>query len=365
MSKDLWHYHRTALAKQVLGMFETGMSNALVFFAPRRMGKTEFLRKDVQPLAEKRGWRTFYFSFLDTGINAKIEFTQAIADFSENKVSAAKVRGVLSRIRKMSGAAAGVNVGIELDPKKHVKNDVKRIIASLGAHGKVLLLLDEVQMLAQSKKNDQFIAGLRTALDVNKDSVKAIFTGSSRDGLRRMFSEKTAPFFHFGQNLPFPELGKEFTDHLASIFQKATQRKLDLDVLWEVFLEMEKVPQLVRSLVERLALNPNMPIKQAKTELLADILNDRAFEQMWDNCSPLEQFVLQELANDAVAIFSEKTRNEFSKKLEIPELSVPKMQSAMRSLSRKLLIGRSPVRGQYFIDDPNFKSWIQKMANTQ
>ena len=247
-----------------------------------------------------------------------------------------------------------------------MKNDVKRIIASLGAHGKVLLLLDEVQMLAQSKKNDQFIAGLRTALDVNKDSVKAIFTGSSRDGLRRMFSEKTAPFFHFRQNLPFPEFRKRIYRSFGHYFSKGNPSvKLDLDVLWEVFLEMEKVPQLVRSLVERLALNPNMPIKQAKTELLADILNDRAFEQMWDNCSPLEQFVLQELANDAVAIFSEKTRSEFSKKLEIPELSVPKMQSAMRSLSRKLLIGRSPVRGQYFIDDPNFKSWIQKMGNTQ
>src|SRR5205807_680234 len=136
----------------------------------------------------------------------------------------------------------------------------------------------------------------------------------------------------FGQNLPFPELGKAFTDHLANIFQKATKRKLDLDVLWDVFLEMEKVPQLVRSLVERLALNPNMPINEAKTELLADILNDRAFEQMWDNCSSLEQFVLLEIANDAAAIFSEKTRSEFSKKFEIPELSVAKIQSAIRSL---------------------------------
>ena len=126
---------------------------------------------------------------------------------------------------------------------------------------------------------------------------------------------------------------------------------------------MEKVPQLARSLVERLALNPNMSIKEAKTELLADILNDRAFEQIWDNCSPLEQFVLLEIANDTVGIFSEKTRKEFSKKLEIPELSVVKMQSATRSLSRKLLIGRSPLRGHYFIDDPNFKNWIQKIRH--
>lgn len=28
------------------------------------MGKTEFLRKDITPLAEAAGWRVFYFSFL-------------------------------------------------------------------------------------------------------------------------------------------------------------------------------------------------------------------------------------------------------------------------------------------------------------
>ncbi len=358
MSKDIWHYHRKALAQQVLGMFESGMSNALVFFAPRRMGKTEFLRKDIQPLAEKRGWRTFYFSFLDTGIKAKSEFTQAIADFAENNRS--QVKGVLSRIKKITGGAAGFKAGIELGPKKKVKMEPKKIIGALAKQGKILFLMDEVQTLAQNKKNDEFIAGLRTALDMHKDNVKTIFTGSSRDGLRRMFSESTAPFFHFGQNLPFPELGREFTDHLGNIFQKATQRTLDLDVLWEVFLEMEKVPQLARSLVERLALNPNMAIKEAKTELLSDILNDRAFEQMWENCSLVEQLILIEIAEDGGEIFSEKTRNKFSKKLGMTELPVAKIQSATRTLARKLLIGRSPLRGHYFIDDPNFKSWIQK-----
>ena len=58
---------RTELAKQILGMFETGLASSLTFFAPRRMGKTEFLRKDITPLAEQFGWHIFYFSFLDAG----------------------------------------------------------------------------------------------------------------------------------------------------------------------------------------------------------------------------------------------------------------------------------------------------------
>lgn len=360
MTKDLWHFPRSALAKQVLGMFESGMSNALIFFAPRRMGKTEFLRKDIFPLAEKEGWHVFYFSFLDTDTESKTLFTEAIADFEENISIGRKFAKALNRIRRVSGEAAGIKAGIELNPKKIKKKSTKIIISALARHEKVLLLLDEVQALAQNGKNQQFIAELRTALDINKDHVKTIFTGSSRDGLRRMFSESTAPFFHFGQNLPFPELGREFTDHLSAIFHKATQRELNQNTLWDVFLEMEKIPQLARSLVERLALNPNLGIKEAKTELLADILNDRAFEQIWENCSPLERAILAEIAYEGSAIFSEPTRLKLARRLNITDLAVSKMQSATRSLARKLLIGRSPQRGLYFIDDPNFKSWIQK-----
>ena len=69
MIDDIWHYPRTALAKQVLGMIESGLSTALVFFAPRRMGKTEFLLKDVYPLAKSKGVLPFYFSFLDVDAN--------------------------------------------------------------------------------------------------------------------------------------------------------------------------------------------------------------------------------------------------------------------------------------------------------
>ncbi len=84
MSKDLWHFSRAELAQQVLGMFEAGLSSALVFFAPRRMGKTEFLRKDILPLAEKKGWKTFYFSFLDIGERVQEEFTGALGNFAES-----------------------------------------------------------------------------------------------------------------------------------------------------------------------------------------------------------------------------------------------------------------------------------------
>lgn len=85
MSKDPWHFPRTELATHDLGMFDTGLASALTFFAPRRMGKTEFLRKDITPVAETGGWQVFYFSFLDADASAASSFVTALAAFARGE----------------------------------------------------------------------------------------------------------------------------------------------------------------------------------------------------------------------------------------------------------------------------------------
>lgn len=358
MQIDPWHYPRTELAKQVIGMFDSGLSSALIFFAPRRMGKTEFLLKDILPIAKKSHWKTFYFSFLDVGKNAKSEFSEALIDFSKNNGVTTKAKNVLGQFKKISGETVGIKAGIELREPRSPKTNIKNLIARISKQGKILLLMDEVQILSKNKNNEQFVASLRTALDIYKDNIKVIFTGSSREELRRMFSQANAPFFHFGQNLPFPELGQEFTNHLAAIFKKVTKRQLEQKILWSAFQEMGKVPQLARSLVERLALNPNLSINEAKIELLSEISNDRAFEILWESCSALERLLLIEISMEVGLIFSIAARNKFAEKLGLAKLPVSSIQSAIRSLQRKNLIGRHLERGSYFIDDPIFKDWL-------
>jgi hypothetical protein len=191
------------------------------------------------------------------------------------------------------------------------------------------------------------------------NNIKVIFTGSSQEGLRRMFSQAKAPFFHFGQNLPFPELNRDFTDHLAQVFKSVTKRKLATDTLWIMFQEMQKIPQLARALVERLALNPTLTIEATKKQLVAEIFTDRAFVDSWEQCSMLERLLLREISIGASQLFSIDTRNRFAKLLGVNQhLPVPSVQSALRVLQRKGLISRFPDQAGYFIDDPNFKNWL-------
>lgn len=358
MKLDFWHYPRTELASQVLSVFDSGLSSALVFFAPRRMGKTEFLRKDIEPLAIKKKWQTFYFSFLDTEKDAAMAFTLALARFAESIGSTAKAIKFLKHIKNISGEAAGIKGSITFNDPQELQIGMKEILGHLASKYKILLLLDEIQVLAKNKENEIFIASLRTVLDMNKDNLKVIFTGSSREGLRRMFSQSSAPFFHFGQNLPFPELDRPFIEHLSAAFRKVTQREIDENKLWDAFILLGKIPQLTRSLVERLVLQPELTITEIQQQLLVDIFNDRAFIEIWEHCSHIEKLLLEEIARGKKEFFTEKVYQLLAKKLNKENITSSTVQSAIRALQRKQLIGRTMERSDYFIDDPNFKNWI-------
>lgn len=68
--------------------------------------------------------------------------------------------------------------------------------------------------------------------------------------------------------------------------------------------------------------------------------------------------LLNEIAQEKNSLFSTETRNRLAKQLGIPELSVPSTQSAIRVLQRRGLIGEQVDRAIYFIEDPNFKTWL-------
>ncbi len=362
MTKDIWHFPRTELARQVLGMFESGLSNALVFFAPRRMGKTEFLLKDIKPLAIKKRWKVHYFSFFEVVNEAKSDFTTSLVNYviKDNKNKGSKLFKNFKRVDgSIGGSSFGIKASIEFKDKAHVQMTLKQAFDYLiDQDKKKLLLMDQSQIHAMNPSNKEFVAYLRTILDVNKDKIKVIFTGSSREGLRNMFSKSDAPFFHYGQNLDFPEFNEEFVEHMCKTYNKATKRKLNQSELYKLFCELDKVPQLFRSLIERLALNPNLKPSQAKELLLSELIEDREYIIKWKECNELEKKLLSLIADKQREIFKEDTRRMIAHELLIDQLPVSRLQSSIRTLIKRGVIGKSPEHGKYFIDDPNFGKWI-------
>src|SRR5471032_2213660 len=65
MKPDLWHFSRPELAAGYLNLFGLGLSSARTLFARRRMGKTEFLLKDLIPAATAGGYLSAYVNLWD------------------------------------------------------------------------------------------------------------------------------------------------------------------------------------------------------------------------------------------------------------------------------------------------------------
>lgn len=77
----------------------------------------------------------------------------------------------------------------------------------------------------------------------------------------------------------------------------------------------------------------------------------------------LEKLLLLEIANNGESFFSEDYRNKMAKELGIKSLTASTIQSSLKTLQRKELIGKFSERSTYFIDDPNFKAWLLEKDN--
>ena len=279
MVKDPWHYPRTALADQCLKSLGIGLSKSLVLFARRRMGKTEFLRKDLLPAAEKAGYITIYVSLWESGEDPKSVLLDAIRTAAEGE---GIISGIWRRLgRPGSKIGVGANAGTigaqasweqeTVEASDHML-DLRQWMNTLAQKkNPTLLLVDEIQTLADERRYGALVAALRSALDKHGDQIKAIFTGSSSEGLRWMFQKKKAPFFQFSHQIPFPQLGPEFVQHMLRAFANATQRQLNEAEAWQAFTDLALVPEHFRLMMANMVQSGSIDIATALEEVKAAI----------------------------------------------------------------------------------------------
>ena len=76
---DPWHFARPELARRYLQTFQIGLISAQALFAPRRMGKSEFLEQDLIPAARKSGLLTAYLNLWDAREHPRGALISALA----------------------------------------------------------------------------------------------------------------------------------------------------------------------------------------------------------------------------------------------------------------------------------------------
>ncbi|MBV1880775.1 MAG: ATP-binding protein [Pseudomonadales bacterium] len=350
-AKINWHYSRSDIAQTIIDLFSSESTHAITVFAPRRMGKTELLLEDLWPLAKKRGYDVRYASFWMDKSNPKAVFLDAISSNSQDQTT------VKARIGVGGTFVEATSHGAPKESDVNIKEIKEEFVKLCRGKKKVLLLLDEVQQLAIREQDETFVAALRTLLDTNKGKVCVVFTGSSREGLLKMFKKQKAPLFNFSHQLDLPELGSEFVNHMLGAFKQASGKTIKLAPSIRVFTALNRVPAQFHDLLRAMLINGRQDIEQALKEYKMSSGENQAFLNMWDTLKPLDKQVLINIANDEENLFSEVGRQSIANNLGLPEISKSSLQKSISRLKDAALI-ESFQRGRYEFSELAFRDFV-------
>lgn len=369
MTPDPWHFPRLPLAKQYLAFFDTGVSNALILFQQRRYGKTEFCLYDLVPAAEAQGYTVVYASFWQARLAPTAILLFALEKSLEKKSLGVRLREFLTTPvtkLKLSGELVGAKANAEIDLATIAPKATAELLLYLAdltqrvakrAKGKLLLILDEVQELAESAANDALVAALRTILDTQRRSIKVVFTGSSQTGLTRMFSSAEAPFFHFGTRIDLPPLDDAFVRHTASAYESVTHKSLPLEGVTRAFHELHGNPYYFRKLIELFLAQPGLSLKPATSLLLDRIAEEQGFPRIWESLQAIDRAVMAWLSRGPAPVFTKAAKAFIGSKIEASDVPIHAIQGALRRLTNQQLVRALPSRGQYGLEDAEMGRW--------
>lgn len=367
MSID-WHFPRKDLTEKVLTAYETGLSNTLTLFAPRRMGKTEFVRYDLIPAAAKRGYVPVYVSFWDNKDDPAAALMNAVkTTLNESSWWRRTTQGLAGgKISMKASTTGGIEGAVEAGfkepkaPDSDTLSALRDVFQSLiKKHDRILLCLDEVQHLATKPAFENLIFFLRTLLDENRESVRVMYTGSSRDDLRKLFSKRKAALFQSSSQLDLPELDAAFVHHMRDCYIQASGREFSLRDGLAAFHYLNHVPSQFRSVLEIMTLNGYSDIVNTAAMEMDNQIEDSNYPEIWASLKSIDQAILNWIAHGGVGLYQDHCKEFVAHHLGIDPSHV-QTHTIQNSVNRLRGDHLSLVfQGFYDFEDPNFRNWIQ------
>lgn len=367
MSNDTnnWHFARPKLAKHYLSLFKLGLTSARGLFARRRMGKTEFLKKDFIPAAKLENYITVYVNLWELESDPAIAIVSEIYRVIEPKGFSKIWSNLKLPVNKFKASGKIAMIGeasIETDLSKNDRTIGTLLMEAMTAFDKtkmrLMLIIDEAQVLAY-EENAHFAHSLRAALDIRKDRIKVIFAGSSETTLRRMFGVSSEPFFNWAPLEPFELLGKEFVAMMVKQVNAISKYPLSLSDAMESFAELNNTPEFFRRYIEEYIINPQKGSVGALEITKSKVFSDESFKRQWDALLPADQVTLSLIANGASDLHSKSTLQRLGRELGVGD-SVDKntIHNALRRLGNKNILTKIGY-GTYQFEDEAFADWVR------
>jgi hypothetical protein len=379
----IWHCARPKLARSYLALLGSGLVVSTTIFAPRRTGKTVFLRQDLQPAAIKAGYTVAYADLWQTRAQPGVALVAALEEALSPKTVGQRVMHrlatPLSKVNAKASlpavgeAALELNLAPAMKPATEMALRIDELIGQLTLKRPVLFLVDEAQELARTKENEAVAMALRTAITKHRERLRVVFTGSSRSRLAHVFSDPQAPLYSVGAAAEdFPLLGREFAEFLVEKFGAAAPgRALDVTAVWQEFQAFDHRPEPMLKAVVALLMNPNLTLARACEQVRQAALLQDNHAMVWQSLEPLQRLVCQRaLLEPSAAFFSKAVLHDLgaalhsatspagAPKARPKPLSPSSVQFALKGLAERAILVKT-ARGAYVFEDPAFERWLR------
>jgi hypothetical protein len=383
-------FKRSSLASTIAeGLTGEGLhdySSGLFLAAPRRTGKSTFLREDLVPQCLGMDWLPVYVDLWADRekdpadlINAAI--SAALVPYEKGIRKLAKSAGIekLNFLRTLSWDFTTPRL-----PAGSTLTQALQLLHS-ASQKMIVLIIDEAQHALTSEAGVNAMFALKAARDElnqgqehGSGALRLVLTGSNRDKLANLVLNKNQPFY--GSSItPFPLLGKDFTKaytaHLNSHLALNNQfSAADIDSAFEL---VGRRPEMLRSIIGDVALelgdagNLGQLLHDSARLLRAGVWEE--FESAYNALTLPQRAVLEVMAdrahdNHPFAPFADATVIAVSKALEAMGSEVvpgtQTIQAAIDSLRDKELVWKSS-RGAYALEDKALGEWLLQRRGRQ
>lgn len=364
LSYDDIEIPRPQLARAHLALIDAQPGRPLAMFAPRRVGKTFYLDHDLAPAARAAGWLPVYADLWLQKSAPLAAVNHALEEALDDAAVPATRTGRVARtaVKKIAALGASIDLGdtparraLPAAPELRLDALVARLASASGR--RVLLLLDEIQALADGPGSDAAVAALRAVLHQRRERLAAVFTGSSQEALARMLATAGAPMYQFAQLLDFPVLGDDYLQALADHFARVhAGKRLALDDLRRVWARVGHKPRLMKDLVKALSAEGQTDVDEGVRRFLQDEHQTAVWSALLQPLELLDRAVLHVLARGLPPLGRE-TLDELAR-LPGGRPTLARVRAAIERLRRAGLVTRRGS-GVLVVEDALFAEFLQ------
>ena len=371
-------FKRTELANEVADKIlftspTSASSSGLFLAAPRRTGKSTFLREDLRPQLEAKGALVLY---VDLWENRQTDPGDAIVNAIRTEL--AKHDGVIKRLVKSTGldkiSIAGTSFTLDrLGLAQGISLSAALSALSDDVQTPIVLVIDEAQHAITTEGGTNALFALKAARDelnsTRHKGLRVVATGSNQDKLAMLRNSKEQAFFG-APLVRFPSLGRDYVKWFCAHADLGAS--IDPDVVFDLFSKASFRPEILGAAADTLRFAFGVEKKDIasrfyeEVQLEIDSTNKEAMRVI-HSLTPLQSAVFLVLAKAGpdYAPFEAKTMvlyqgsmSSISPESDVaPDLS--NVQQALVALQENGLVWKA-ARGVYAMEDTSLGELLRQ-----